>query len=195
MRRAVRRVGVLAIQGDVAEHEAALRRLGVSSVRVRRTADLADLDGLILPGGESTTIGRLMAEAGLVAPVRSFIAAGRPVWGTCAGLILLAARTDGPQEVVGGLDITVRRNAFGRQVDSFEMDLELRGVPGAEPFRAVFIRAPAVTAVGPAVDVLAQLAPDRIVAVRQGHVLGTAFHPELTADDRLHRLFLALGTG
>jgi 5'-phosphate synthase pdxT subunit len=187
----VRRVGVLALQGDVAEHAAALRRLGAEPVPVRRPADLAGLDALILPGGESTTIGQLAGELGLLAPLRDFVATGRPVWGTCAGLILLARDAGRDQPLVGGLDVTVSRNHFGRQVDSFEADLDVAELGGG-PFRAVFIRAPAILAAGPAVEVLARLESGEIVAVRQHHLLATAFHPELTDDLRWHALFLAL---
>jgi pyridoxal 5'-phosphate synthase pdxT subunit len=189
------RIGVLALQGDVAEHALALAEAGAEVVRVLHAADLAGLDGLVIPGGESTTIGKLVVEHGLVEPIRAMGRSGRPLWGTCAGMILLADRADGPQPAVGGLDVTVLRNAFGRQVQSFEADLPLRGIDGAATFRAVFIRAPAVTTVGQGVEVLAALAPDRIVAVRQGHILATAFHPELTDDRRVHRLFLSLAGG
>jgi 5'-phosphate synthase pdxT subunit len=213
------RVGILALQGDVAEHAAMLQRCGVEPVKVRRPSDLADLDALVLPGGESTTIGKLAVEYGLVEPLRGFVASGKPVWGTCAGLILLARDAGHAQPLVGGLDVRVERNAFGRQVDSFETDLEIVGIDGG-PFHAVFIRAPAIAAVGPGVEVLARLdegradegqsngradavpAGDgsgdgsadhgRIVAVRQGHILGTAFHAELGEDLRWHRLFLGL---
>jgi 5'-phosphate synthase pdxT subunit len=188
------RVGVLALQGDVAEHERALAAAGAEPHRVRTAGELAGLEALILPGGESTTIGQLAEELGLIEPLRDFVASGRPVWGTCAGLILLARGVGRDQPLVGGLDVDVDRNAFGRQVDSFEVDLAIAGLDGA-PFRAVFIRAPAVVDVGPGVDVLARLAEGPIVAVRQGHVLGTAFHPELTGDLRLHRYFLALCAG
>jgi 5'-phosphate synthase pdxT subunit len=185
------RVGVLALQGDVAEHVSALARLGVEAVRVRRAADLAGLDGLIMPGGESTTIGQLAQERGLVEPLRRLVADGRPVWGTCAGMILLAEDVGRQQPLVGGLDVTVSRNHFGRQTESFEVDLPIAGLAGA-PFRAVFIRAPAITRAGPDVEVLARLEGGEIVAVRQGRLLATAFHPELTDDLRLHRLFVEL---
>jgi 5'-phosphate synthase pdxT subunit len=185
-----KRVGVLALQGDVAEHEAALRRVGATPVRVRRAADLEGLDALVLPGGESTTIGQLATDFGLVEPLRAFVRSGRPVWGTCAGLILLAEDAGRDQPLVGGLDVRAERNAFGRQVDSFEIDLPIAAL-GAEPFRAVFIRAPSVATVGRGVEVLARLDDGTIVAVRQGSILATAFHPELTGDDRLHKLFLA----
>ncbi|RIL09792.1 pyridoxal 5'-phosphate synthase glutaminase subunit PdxT [bacterium] len=188
----VKRVGVLALQGDVAEHAGALARCGVAAVRVRRPADLAGLDALVLPGGESTTIGQLAVDYGLVQPLRDFVASGKPVWGTCAGLILLARDAGHAQPLVGGLDVRVDRNAFGRQVASFETDLDVAGLAGG-PFRAVFIRAPAVVEAGPGVDVLARLDDGPIVAVRQGAILGTAFHAELGDDLRVHRLFLGMG--
>jgi 5'-phosphate synthase pdxT subunit len=187
------RVGVLALQGDVSEHESALRRVGAVPGRVRRPADLEQLDALILPGGESTTIGQLVTEFGLLSPLRAFVASGRPVWGTCAGMILLAESAGREQPLLGGLDVVVERNHFGRQVDSFEADLHIAGLAG-EPFHGVFIRAPAVASAGPSVAVLARLDDGTIVAVQQGSLLATAFHPELTGDDRLHRLFLALDT-
>ncbi len=190
----VMRVGVLALQGDVAEHAAALRRCGAEAVGVRRPAHLAGLDALVLPGGESTTIGQLAVDYGLVAPLREFVASGKPVWGTCAGLILLARDAGHAQPLVGGLDVRVDRNAFGRQVDSFETDLDVAGLSGG-PFRAVFIRAPAVVDTGPGVEVLARLDDGGpIVAVRQGAILGTAFHAELGDDLRVHRLFLGMAT-
>jgi 5'-phosphate synthase pdxT subunit len=185
------RVGVLALQGNVAEHEAALRRAGAEPVRVRRPEHLEGLDALVMPGGESTTIGQLATDFGLVEPLRAFVASDRPVWGTCAGLILLAEDAGRAQPLIGGLDVAVARNAFGRQVESFETDLELTGLEGG-PFRAVFIRAPAVERAGPGVEVLGRLEDGTIVAVRQGRLLGTAFHPELTDDPRLHALFLSL---
>lgn len=184
-------VGVLALQGDVAEHEAALRRVGAAPRRVRRPRDLDDLAGLVLPGGESTAIGQLAAEFGLLGPLQLFVASGRPVWGTCAGMILLAENAGRTQPLIGGLDVVVERNHFGRQVDSFEIDLSITGLDGG-PFHAVFIRAPAIAAAGPAVTVLARLDDGTIVAVRQGALLATAFHPELAGDDRLHRHFLQL---
>ena len=185
------RVGVLALQGAFVEHEAKLRELGAQPVQVRLPQQLDDLDGLIIPGGESTTIGKLAVSYGLIEPLRAF-AASRPTWGTCAGMIFLA-RDIGidRQPILGVMDIVVNRNAFGRQVDSFETDLEVDGLPGG-PFHAVFIRAPVVTAVGPGVDILARLADGPIVAVQQNHLLATAFHPELTADLRLHQRFLRL---
>jgi 5'-phosphate synthase pdxT subunit len=183
------RIGVLAIQGDVAEHLRAIAAAGGVGSRVRRPADLALVDGLILPGGESTTIGMLGREAGLLATIRERLAGGMPAWGTCAGLILLAREVGREQPLIGGLDVAVARNAFGRQVDSFEVDLDIAGLAGG-PFRAVFIRAPVVSAAGPGVAVLARLNDGTIVAVRQGPLLGTSFHPELTGDPRLHALFV-----
>jgi len=190
------RVGVLALQGDVREHDRALRAAGAVPSPVRRAADLVGLDGLVLPGGESTTISRLLEVFGLLEPLRAQVAAGLPVYGSCAGMILLADEVlDGrpDQQGVGGLDVVVRRNAFGRQVDSFETDLPFAGVGDVH---AVFIRAPWVERAGERAEVLARVPDDgspaagRVVAVRQGHVLATSFHPELTGDDRVHRLFV-----
>lgn len=192
-------VGVLALQGDVREHEAALRALGASTVRVRTPKDLDRLQGLLIPGGESTTMSMLAERTGLMAPLREAIRGGLAAYGSCAGMIMLADRVlDGrpDQTTVGGLDMTVRRNAFGRQVDSFETDLVMPALEGG-PFPAVFIRAPWVEAVGPGVEVLAESGegPDgtaRIVAVRQGPLLATSFHPELTGDLRVHALFVEM---
>lgn len=190
----VMRIGVLALQGDFREHICILRRLGAEANEVRLPQHLAGLDGLILPGGESTTMGKLAAEYQLLDPLCEFAASGLPVWGTCAGLILLARDTGHEQPLIGALDVRVKRNAFGRQVDSFEADLTVSALTEPErPFRAVFIRAPLISNVGPDVNVLANLEDTNgIVAVQQGHLLGTAFHPELTDDDRFHRYFLAL---
>jgi 5'-phosphate synthase pdxT subunit len=194
-------IGVLALQGDVREHSRMLVSAGARAVPVRREHELADLDGLVLPGGESTTIARLAAAFDLLDPLRRAVKAGLPVYGSCAGMILLADRLlDGAagQETIGGLDVVVRRNAFGRQVDSFEAEILLdEAMPDADvPFRAVFIRAPWVEAAGPAARVLARVggvpAAGRIVAVRQGGLLATSFHPELTGDDRVHRYFVDL---
>jgi pyridoxal 5'-phosphate synthase pdxT subunit len=186
-------VGVLALQGDVAEHLRALTALGVAAVQVRRPEELDGLAGLIIPGGESTTMWKLATAFDLMEPLRKQIGAGLPAFGCCAGMIMLAdqiADRAGGQETFGGIDITVRRNAFGRQVDSFESDIELRGMAGP-PLRAVFIRAPWVERVGPEVDVLGEDSrTGRIVAVRQESLLATAFHPELTPDLRLHQLFV-----
>ena len=188
----VKRIGILALQGDVAEHAAMLERCGAEAVPVRRPTQMADLDALVLPGGESTTIGMLAADYGLVEPLRDFVASGRPVWGTCAGLILLAREAGHLQPLIGGLDVSVGRNYFGRQVMSFEADLEIAPIEGG-PFRAAFIRAPAIVEAGPNVEVLARLGDDGpIVAVREGNVLGTAFHTELGEDERWHRYFLGL---
>ncbi|MFN3762095.1 MAG: pyridoxal 5'-phosphate synthase glutaminase subunit PdxT [Anaerolineae bacterium] len=188
------KVGVLALQGAFIEHENVLVRLGVRPVEVRLPEHLEGLDGLIIPGGESTTMGILAQKWGLLEPLRAFARSGRPVWGTCAGMILLAKEVvDGVpgQPILGLMDITVRRNAFGRQVDSFEADLEIPAL-GAPPFHAVFIRAPVIEQVAPGVEVLASLEDGTAVAVRQGHLLATAFHPELTGDVRFHRYFLRL---
>ena len=185
-------IGVLALQGDVREHLAVLSRLGVDAIAVRRPEELDACAGLVLPGGESTTMARLARTFGLLEPLRQRIADGMPAFGTCAGMILLADRiVDGApgQETVGGLDITVRRNAFGRQVDSFEGPVEVAGLDA--PVHGVFIRAPWVEQVGPGVEVLAE-AHDHPVAVRQGPLLATSFHPEVGADDRLHGLFAGL---
>ncbi len=221
------RIGVLALQGDFREHMRALHRLGVEATEVRLPGQLAGLDGLILPGGESTTMGKLAVEFGLLEPLRSLAAGGLPMWGTCAGLILLARDAGRSQPLIGALDVTVQRNAFGRQLQSFEADLAVPALADPEsPFRAVFIRAPLITGVGPGVEVLARLADTAdtdstpagytdntdntdgakskdyplirsssaasaaIVAVRQGRLLATAFHPELTDDDRFHSYFL-----
>lgn len=188
--------GILALQGDFAEHADRLRRIGEPVREVRLPEQLEGLDRLIIPGGESTTIGKLAATFGLIDPLRRF-AAARPVWGTCAGAIFLSRDARREQPLLGVMDIGVERNAFGRQVDSFETDLLLPFLETPDrPFHAVFIRAPLIDRVGRGVEVLAQLpgpegkGGERIVAARQGHLLATAFHPELTADDRFHRYFL-----
>jgi 5'-phosphate synthase pdxT subunit len=184
-------VGVLALQGDVREHLLALSDAGADPVPVKTAGDLARVDGLVIPGGESTTIGKLLGIFGLLEPLRARIADGMPAYGSCAGMILLADRVlDGKpgQPLVGGLDVAVRRNAFGRQVDSFESDVEVRGVDGG-PVHAVFIRAPWVEECGPGVEVLASVG-GHPVAVRQGPLLATSFHPELTGDRRVHALFV-----
>ena len=179
-----------------------LRGLGHEAAEVRKPEQLAGLDGLIIPGGESTTIGKLAVEYKLMDPLRAF-AAERPIWGTCAGAIFLAGDAHRAQPLLGLMDITVVRNAFGRQVDSFEINLDVPALdavpgaaaapgPGAKPFHAVFIRAPLIERVGLGVEVLARLPDNRIVAARQGHLLATSFHPELTGDDRFHRLFTEL---
>jgi pyridoxal 5'-phosphate synthase pdxT subunit len=189
-------IGVLALQGDVREHLAAIRAQGAEAVAVRRVEELAAVDGVVLPGGESTTIVKLAARFGLLEPLRAAVRAGLPAYGSCAGMILLADRIlDAPpdQETIGGLDVTVRRNAFGRQVDSFESDIAFEGLEGG-PLRAVFIRAPWVEEAGEGVDVLGRVvggpADGRIVAVRQGNLVATSFHPELTGDRRVHELFV-----
>ncbi|HEV2088279.1 MAG TPA: pyridoxal 5'-phosphate synthase glutaminase subunit PdxT [Cryptosporangiaceae bacterium] len=191
-------VGVFALQGDVREHLAALAAVGTAARPVRRPVELATVDALVLPGGESTTMSRLADSFGLLEPIRERIRAGMPVYGSCAGMILLARSVlDGrpDQQGLDGIDMVVRRNAFGRQVDSFESDLDLAGVPGG-PLHAVFIRAPWVEEVGAGVEVLARVgggaADGRIVAVRQGNLLATSFHPELTGDTRVHELFLEM---
>ncbi|MBB1151524.1 pyridoxal 5'-phosphate synthase glutaminase subunit PdxT [Amycolatopsis dendrobii] len=197
-------VGVLALQGAVREHVAMLESAGARAVPVRRLSELSRVDGLVLPGGESTTMSRLLETFELLEPLRERIAGGLPAFGSCAGMILLARQVlDGrpDQQQLGGLDVVVRRNAFGRQVDSFEADLPFAGVAGG-PLHAVFIRAPWVEKAGDGVEVLATVPDpedppdgpraDRIVAVRQGAVVATAFHPEITRDERVHRLFVEL---
>ena len=188
------RIGVLALQGDVREHLAMLRDLGHDAVPVRRPTELAGVDGLVLPGGESTTMSKLARTFDLIDPLRLAAKDGLPMFGTCAGMIMLADRIEdgiADQETIGGLDVVVRRNAFGRQVDSFEADLAVEQL--ADPFHAMFIRAPWVEAVGPDVEVVATVATGpatgRIVAVRQRHLLATSFHPEVTGDSRIHALF------
>jgi 5'-phosphate synthase pdxT subunit len=186
-------VGVLALQGDVREHLRALSDAGATAVEIRRPGELDGIDGIVIPGGESTTIGKLLGIFGLLEPLRARIAGGLPAYGSCAGMILLADDVlDGKpgQPTLGGLDVTVRRNAFGRQVDSFETDLDVAGIEGG-PLHAVFIRAPWVERVGEGVEVLASAA-GHPVAVRQGHLLATSFHPELTPDRRVHELFVAM---
>ena len=186
-------IGVLGLQGDVAEHLRALDGSGARASLVRRPGELEAVDGLIIPGGESTTIWKLIDIFGLADQLRKRIADGMPVFGSCAGMIMLADRLPDPasgQQTLGGIDMTVRRNAFGRQVDSFERDLDIAGIDGP-PFPAVFIRAPWVEEVGPGVEILAtDPGASRIVAVRQGRALATSFHPELTADWRIHEMFV-----
>jgi 5'-phosphate synthase pdxT subunit len=187
------RVGVLGLQGDFAEHLRTLRGIGADAVDVRRPEQLDDLDALIIPGGESTTIGKLAERYEIIPKLRERIAGGMPVWGTCAGAIFLAKDVPGhPHPLLSVMDISVERNAFGRQLESFEADLDVRGMPG-KPYHAVFIRAPRITKIGKDVETLATLEDGSVVAVRQGNLLATSFHPELTADDRFHRLFLSLG--
>lgn len=193
-------IGVLALQGDVREHLRTLGSLGADVLAVRRPTELAVCDALVLPGGESTTMWKLARSFELLEPLRDRVKTGMPTFGTCAGMIMLADRiADGieGQETIGGLDITVRRNAFGRQVDSFETDLQVRGVEGS--VHAVFIRAPWVEEAGPEVEVLARIdegpAAGHAVAVRQGAVLATSFHPEVGEDGRLHQMFVDMVTG
>jgi len=186
------RIGVLAVQGAVREHMNAIREIGATPVEVRLPRDLVDLDAIVLPGGESTTMRKLIDEYGLREPIAAMARGGAPVLGTCAGMILLARDiADGGEPVFGLLDIEVRRNGYGRQLHSFEAELDTPGLEGG-PLHGVFIRAPVVAEVGPSVEVLARDPDGHPVAVRQGRVLATAFHPELTDDRRLHRLLLAL---
>lgn len=186
------RIGVLAIQGAVREHVNAIRQIGAEPVEVRLPRDLVGLDALVLPGGESTTMRRLIDAYGLLEPIRAMAAAGAPMLGTCAGMILLSRRIDdGDEPILAALDIGVRRNGYGRQLDSFEADLEVPAL-GEPPMHGVFIRAPIVTTTGPGVEVLARDPNGRPVAVRQGRLLATTFHPELTDDRRLHRLLLSM---
>jgi pyridoxal 5'-phosphate synthase pdxT subunit len=184
------KVGVLALQGDFAEHMAMLGRMGVAAAEVRLPRDLGEIDALIMPGGESTTFGKLAVRWGLIEPIRAFAATGKPVWGTCAGLIFLAKDVGRDQPTLELMDIRVKRNAFGRQVDSFSTGLQIAGIDGG-PFPGVFIRAPLIESVGSGVSVLCTLPDGTIVAARQGNLLATSFHPELTKDDRVHRLFLS----
>ena len=209
-------IGVLALQGDVREHIAALESAGARAIPVRRRAELDSLDGLVLPGGESTTIDKLLRIFELREPLRTLISQGFPVYGSCAGMILLADRIEDGiegQQSLGGMDVTVRRNAFGRQVDSFEADLDMIGVSDAGspdaslPIRTVFIRAPWIEQAGESVEVLARIprldtdgapvpvAAGKIVAARQGNLLATAFHPEITGDPRVHELFVRMVVG
>lgn len=188
------RIGVLALQGDFAEHCSIIAGLGVEAPEIRLPEQLEGLDGLIIPGGESTTIGKLATTYGLLEPLRLFGSA-HPVWGTCAGAILLSSDARRDQPLLGLMDIRVERNAFGRQVDSFEVHLHVSDLEQPErPFPAIFIRAPLIDEVGADVDILAQLPDDngegKIVAAREGHLLATSFHPELTGDDRFHKYFL-----
>jgi len=186
------RIGILALQGAVREHAAAIREIGAEPVEVRLPADMAGLDALILPGGESTTMRRLIDRYGLRQPILDLAERGAPLFGTCAGMILLAARSaNGEEAILPLLDVTVRRNAYGRQLDSYEADLEMPAI-GPDPVHGVFIRAPVVSDTGPGVEVLARDADGRPIAVRQGRVLATAFHPELTGERRLHRLLLEM---
>ena len=189
------RIGVLALQGDFAEHIVMLERIGVAAVEVRLAEQLEGLDGLIIPGGESTTIGKLAEDFGLVEPLRRF-GQQRAIWGTCAGAIFLSKDVRRHQPLLELMDIIVERNAFGRQVDSFETDLDVPALRQVDPqggaYHAVFIRAPLIEAVQKDAEVLSKLEDGRIVAAQQGHLLATSFHPELTRDDRFHRYFLWL---
>jgi 5'-phosphate synthase pdxT subunit len=188
------RVGVLAYQGDVREHLAALGAVEAAPLEVRRLPDLDSVDGLVIPGGESTVIGKLADRYGLLEPLRERAAAGLPVFGTCAGMILMAREVEGPpQDLLGVLDVRVRRNAFGRQVASFEAEVDVKGVDGG-PVAGAFIRAPWVADAGPEVEVLAEV-EGKVVAVRQGNLLATAFHPELSGEVRLHRWLVDLVLG
>ncbi len=194
------KIGVLALQGAFIEHVKMLRSLGVEAVEVRLPEALDDLQGLIIPGGESTTIGKLAVTYGLVEPIKQMARRGLPIWGTCAGLILLAKDVEGiEQPLIGVMDLTVERNAFGRQVDSFEADISVPVLEAVSepyekgrPFHAVFIRAPLIASVGERVEVLSRVTDGLIVAARQGGLLTTAFHPELTDDTRFHRYFLKM---
>ena len=189
------KVGVLAVQGDFAEHIAVLKRLDADTVEVRQPRDLGGVDALIMPGGESTTFSRLMDLYGLKEPIKEMASKGVPIWGTCAGLIMMAQElTEKPPVPMGLMNIQAVRNAFGRQVNSFEEDLEIMPL-GASLFRAVFIRAPAIARVGEDVEVLARLADGRPVAVQEKNLLATSFHPELTQDPRFHQYFLSLVKG
>jgi pyridoxal 5'-phosphate synthase pdxT subunit len=186
------KVGVLALQGDVREHIRALEDAGATPVQVRYAQELNDVDALVLPGGESTTIGKLLDRFGLLDPVRERALAGMPLYGTCAGAILMANEISGDEDAphrLALMDVTVRRNAYGRQVDSFEGDLDIPELDGA--FRAVFIRAPVIERIGDDVEVLARW-QDHPVLVRQGHLLASTFHPEMTGDNRVHELFLEM---
>lgn len=185
-------VGVLALQGDVREHLSVLRALGADARPVRRPEEIAEIDGLVIPGGESSVIDKLSRAFGVQQPLRERIASGMPVYGTCAGLIMLADRVQDAiagQQSLGGLDVVVRRNAFGNQLDSFETDIDMPTL-GDEPVHAVFIRAPVVESVGDGVEVIGRLDDGRIVAVEQGPIMGTSFHPEVSGEHRFHARFL-----
>ncbi|MBN2148642.1 MAG: pyridoxal 5'-phosphate synthase glutaminase subunit PdxT [Anaerolineales bacterium] len=187
------RIGVLALQGDFAEHIVMLRGIGAQAVEVRLPSQLEALDGLIIPGGESTTFGKLAVHYGLIEVLRRF-AKNKPIWGTCAGAIFLSKDAQRNQPLLGLMDITVERNAFGRQVASFEIDLDIPALRQVDPhgaaYHAIFIRAPLIASVSGDAQALARLEDGRIVAAQQGHLLATSFHPELTTDDRFHRYFL-----
>jgi 5'-phosphate synthase pdxT subunit len=189
------KIGVLALQGDFTEHIAMLQGMGVEACQVRQAGQLVDLDGLIIPGGESTTIGKLADEFELIKPLQRF-GKKKAIWGTCAGAILLSSDARRQQPLLGLMDITVEWNAFGRQVESFEIDIEVPALqkidPGNQPFHAIFIRAPLIESVQGSAQMLATLPDGRIVAAQEGHWLATSFHPELTGDDRFHRYFLSM---
>jgi 5'-phosphate synthase pdxT subunit len=185
------KIGVLALQGAFIEHEQVLKRLGAEAIEVRLPQDLEGCDGVIIPGGESTTIGKLAVHYQLIEPLREMAHSGKALWGTCAGMILMAKEVGRDQPLLGLMDVTVQRNAFGRQVDSFEADLDVTGLNGGRPFHAIFIRAPLIEAVGAGVDILAKV-DQAIVAARQANLLATSFHPELSGDDRFHRYFLKM---
>lgn len=185
------KIGVLALQGAFREHVRMLRKCGVEAVEVRLPGQLEDVDGLVIPGGESTTISKLMVEYGFPQRIKDFLKSGRPVMGTCAGLIVLAAKQEGTnQQFLDLIDIDVKRNAYGRQIESREVDIEIPSL-GPEPFHAVFIRAPRIESAGPAVEVLARY-QGKIVLARQGNILVCCFHPELTGDTRVHKLFVGM---
>lgn len=188
------KIGVLALQGAFREHIEMLRGMDVDAIEVRLPEQLRDIDGLIIPGGESTTIGKIATQYGLIEPIREMAAQGKPIWGTCAGMIVLAKDVGMKQPLVGVMDVKVKRNAFGRQVDSFETDLEIPEIKNgdATPFHAIFIRAPLLESVGKNVQVLAKLDNGAIVAARQDNLLVTSFHPELTHDARFHNYFLRM---
>jgi 5'-phosphate synthase pdxT subunit len=191
----IMKIGVLALQGAFIEHEQVLRRIGVEAREVRLPEHLAGLDGLIIPGGESTTIGKLAVQYKLIEPIRAMAAAGQPLWGTCAGMIFMAKAVGRDQPLLGLMDVNVKRNAFGRQVDSFETHLDVPAIAtlgNSRMFHAIFIRAPLIESVGVGVEVLAKLENGAIVAARQGRLLVTSFHPELSGDDRFHRYFVNL---
>ena len=186
------RIGVLALQGDFAEHISILESLGVDCLEIRLPKDLDGIDGLIIPGGESTTMAHLMKAFDMTAKLKSMIRQGMPTWGTCAGMIVLADRlTDSRPDPLSLIDIEVSRNAFGRQIDSFEQGINISEMQGP-PFPGIFIRAPVVESVGSEVEVLGSIDNERPVAVRQGRILATSFHPELTDDSRMHQLFLRM---
>ncbi len=192
-------IGVLALQGAFIEHVHKFSRLGIEAREIRLPNQLDEVDGFIIPGGESTTIGKLIDRFALREPIREFAGSGRPVWGTCAGMILLAREVDHDtrgrsQPLLGLMDLTVRRNAFGTQLDSFETDLDIP-VVGPDPVRAIFIRAPIISATGPNVEILSTLPNGQVVAAREDNLIATSFHPELTSDDRLHRWFADLASG